>query len=168
MKLQPESRKEMKRMTAGQVLCTAILFVLFAALHMVDLAPFDYRVILGGVCGSVVALANFYGICVMTQKAVAEQDEKRRRMLIQLSYNRRMLMQVAWVLCVILVPWFQWVAGIAPLAFPRLTIYYLQITGQFRKDTPKSEEVSVDETAEPVGELVVEPEDEGGESGAWK
>ncbi len=164
MKLQPESRKEMKRMTAGVSLCTAIMFVLFAALHMVNLAPFDSRVILGGLCGGAVALLNFLGICLMTQKAVAEQDEKRRRARIQLSYNRRMLMQVAWIGVVLLTPWFQMVAGILPLAFPRLTIYYLQITGQFRKDTPKGEDVSVDESVEPVGELVVEHEDEGGES----
>lgn len=168
MKLQPESKHEMKRMTAGVSFCTAIMFVLFAALRMVNLAPFDDRVVLGGLCGSAVALMNFRGICVMTQKAVAEQDEKRRKMMIQLSYNRRMLMQVAWIIVVILVPYFQLVAGIAPLAFPRLTIYYLQITGQFRKATPKGEDVSVDETLEPIGELVIEPEEKGGESEEWK
>ena len=164
MKLQPESQKEMKRMTAGVALCTAIMFVLFAALRVAGLAPFDLRVILGGLGGGAVALLNFRGICVMTQKAVAEQDEKRRRTMIQLSYNRRMLLQVVWILVALMAPPIQWVAGILPLAFPRVTIYYLQITGKFQKQTPKGEEVSVDETVPPVGELVVDPEDEGGES----
>lgn len=164
MKLQPESKHEMKRMTAGVALCTAIMFVLFAALRMVNLAPFDYRVILGGLCGSAVALANFYGICVMTQKALAQTDEKKRRMQIQLSYNRRMLLQAAWIVVAIVVPSFQAVASIAPLLFPRMTIYYLQITGKFHKDQPKGEDVSVDESVEPVGELVGTADDEGGES----
>lgn len=164
MKLQPQAKKEFTRMAAGVALCTAIMFVLFAALHLVGWAPFNYKVILGGLCGAGVAIGNFYGICTMTQKAVAEQDEKKRRMLIQLSYNRRMMLQAAWVIAAILVPCFHWLAGVAPLVFPRLTIYYLQITGQFRKDAPKGEEISVDETAEPVGELVAAPDGEGGET----
>ena len=167
MKLQPESKKEMKRMTCGVAFCTAVMFVLFAALHVANLAPFGLKVICSGLCGGAVALANFYGICRMTQKAVAEQDEKRRRTMIQLSYNRRMLLQVAWIGVALLSPWFQWVAAIAPLAFPRLTIYYLQITGQFRKDTPKKGiDISVDEA--PAEAPDERPADKGGESEAWK
>ena len=35
MKLEPESRKQLLRITGGTAICTAAMWVLFAALHLV-------------------------------------------------------------------------------------------------------------------------------------
>ena len=45
MKLQPESKKELLRIACGVSLCTAVMWVVFAALHLVGWVVFDYRVL---------------------------------------------------------------------------------------------------------------------------
>lgn len=76
MKLQPESKKELLRIACGVSLCTAVMWVVFAALHLVGWVVFDYRVLLGGIIGALVAIGNFAGICFVVQKVIDEPDEK--------------------------------------------------------------------------------------------
>lgn len=76
MKLQPESKKELLRIACGVSLCTAVMWVVFAALHLVGWVAFDYRVLLGGIIGALVAIGNFAGICFVVQKVIDEPDEK--------------------------------------------------------------------------------------------
>ena len=97
MKLQPESKKELLRIAGGTAFCTAIMWVLFAALHLVGWVKFDYTVVLGSLVGAAVAIGNFAGICFVVQKIIDEPDEKRRKATLQLSYNSRMLLQALWV-----------------------------------------------------------------------
>ena len=73
MKLQPESKKELLRIACGVSLCTAVMWVVFAALHLVGWVVFDYRVLLGGIIGALVAIGNFAGICFVVQKVIDEQ-----------------------------------------------------------------------------------------------
>ena len=42
MKLQPESKKELLRIAGGTAFCTAIMWVLFAALHLVGWVTVSY------------------------------------------------------------------------------------------------------------------------------
>ncbi len=166
MKLQADSQKELIHISCGTILLTVVMFVVFAALHLVGWVAFDYRVVLGGVVGSVVAVINFAGLCLMVQKAIDEPDEKHRKALIQLSYNVRLMLQAAWILAAILAPCFQFVAGILPLAFPRMTIYYLQLTGRYHPAKPKGEEVSVEEEParpEETAETTEPPREKGGD-----
>ena len=79
MKLQPESKKELLRIACGVSLCTAVMWVVFAALHLVGWVVFDYRVLLGGIIGALVAIGNFAGICFVVQKVIDEPDEKSVR-----------------------------------------------------------------------------------------
>ena len=51
MKLQPESKKELTRIACGTAICTAALWVAFAALHLVGWVKFDYTVVLGSLIG---------------------------------------------------------------------------------------------------------------------
>ena len=99
MKLQPESKKELLRIAGGTAFCTVVLWVLFAALHLVGWVRFDYTVILGSLVGAAVAVGNFAGICFVVQKIIDEQDEKRRKATLQLSYNSRMLLLPALCQC---------------------------------------------------------------------
>ena len=90
MKLQPESKKELRRIAGGTAICTAAMWALFAALHVVGWVKFDYTVILGSLIGAAVAVGNFAGICLVVQKIIDEQDEKKRKAKLQVSYNSRM------------------------------------------------------------------------------
>lgn len=74
MKLQPESKKELTRIACGTTICTAVMWVIFAALHLVGWVKFDYTVVLGSLIGAAVAIGNFAGICLVCQKVIDEQD----------------------------------------------------------------------------------------------
>jgi hypothetical protein len=145
MKLQPESKKELVHIACGTVLLTVAMFVIFAALHLVGWAAFDSRVLLGGICGAAISIGNFYVLCLTVQRAAAEEDAKRQKFRVQTSYNVRILAQAVWCIIAVTAPCFQFVAGIAPLLFPRFTIYYLQATGYYQKPRPKSEDVTVED-----------------------
>ena len=51
MKLQPESKKELTRIACGTAICTAVMWVIFAALHLVGWVKFDYTVVLSSLIG---------------------------------------------------------------------------------------------------------------------
>ena len=156
MKLQPESKKELTRIACGTAICTAALWVAFAALHLVGWVKFDYTVVLGSLIGAAVAIGNFAGICLVCQKVIDEQDEKRRKATLQASYNVRMLLQAVWIIVAIGAPVFQPFAGVLPL----------QITGKYKPLAPAgpSVDVSVEDDPEPAPEPEAEPRDEGGET----
>ena len=137
MKLEPESKKELGRIAGGTAICTAAMWVVFAALHTVGWARFDSSVILGSLVGALVAIGNFAGICLVVQKIIDEQDEKRRKAKLQLSYNGRMLLQAVWVVVAIAAPCFQPFAGVLPLLFPRLTIFAMQLLGLYEPERPE-------------------------------
>ena len=143
MKLEPESRKQLLRIAGGTAICTAAMWVLFAALHLVGWVRFDYTVVLASLVGAAVAIGNFAGICFVVQKIIDEPDEKKRKATLQLSYNSRMLLQAVWVVVAIAAPCFQPFAGVLPLFFPRITIYYLQITGKYKPLAAPQEPVDV-------------------------
>lgn len=166
MKLEPESKKELGRIAGGTAICTAAMWVVFAALHTVGWARFDSSVILGSLVGALVAIGNFAGICLVVQKIIDEQDEKRRKAKLQLSYNGRMLLQAVWVVVAIAAPCFQPFAGVLPLFFPRVTIYYLQITGKYKPLAPKAEpvDVSVEDDPAPANAQQSAPDEKGGET----
>ncbi len=88
MKLQPESKKELTRIACGTAICTAVMWVIFAALHLVGWVKFDYTVVLGSLIGAAVAIGNFAGICLVCQKVIDEQDEKRRKATLQAFLQR--------------------------------------------------------------------------------
>ena len=166
MKLQPESKKELLRIAGGTAFCTVVLWVLFAALHLVGWVRFDYTVILGSLVGAAVAVGNFAGICFVVQKIIDEPDEKRRKATLQLSYNSRMLLQALWVVVAIAAPCFQAFASILPLFFPRITIYYLQITGKYKPLKTRQEhvDISVEDDPAPAAAPAADPADKGGET----
>ena len=56
----------------------------------------------------------------------------------QLSYNIRMVVQAVWVIICFFVPWLNIFAGAIPLAFPKLTILYLNGKGKLVEKTGES------------------------------
>ena len=145
MKLQPASKKEIKRIAIGTGICDLILLAVLFILSLEGLLTFNYTVFLGVLIGSCVAILNFTIMCLTIQKATGIDDQKQMKAFIQGSYNGRLMLQAGWVIVAILVPHFQVVASAAPLLFPNLTIFYLQSKGKLvepsdRKNPPADEQ----------------------------
>ena len=145
MKLQPASKKEIKRIAIGTGVCDLILLAVLFVLSLEGLLAFNYTVFLGILIGSCVAILNFTIMCLTIQKATGIDDQKQMKAFIQGSYNGRLMLQAGWVIVAILVPHFQVVASAAPLLFPNLTIFYLQSKGKLvepsdRKNPPADEQ----------------------------
>ena len=79
----------------------------------------------------------------LSEMCIRDRDEKRRKATLQASYNVRMLLQAVWIIVSIGAPCFQPFASVLPLLFPRVTIYYLQITGKYKPLAPAGPSVDV-------------------------
>ena len=80
--------KELLPIVAGQVLCTAVMIGIFAVL-----VYYDQTVLLGGIFGSLIAIANFFFMTLfvdLASKKAEAQDVAGGQKLIQLSYMGRM------------------------------------------------------------------------------
>ena len=145
MKLQPASKREIKRIAVGTGVCDLILLAVLFVLSLEGLLTFNYTVFLGALIGSCVAVLNFTIMCLTIQKATEIEEKKQMKAFIQGSYNGRLMLQAAWVVIAMLVPHFQVIASAAPLLFPNLTIFYLQSKGKLvepseRKNPPVEEQ----------------------------
>lgn len=80
--------KDLMPIVAGQALCTAVMIGIFAVLGY-----YDWTVLLGGIFGSLIAIANFFfmtlGVDLASKKAEA-QDVAGGQKMIQFSYMGRM------------------------------------------------------------------------------
>ena len=152
-----------QKMIAGPIIKAE--FILYGSFARTYRGHGTDRVLLGGIIGALVAIGNFAGICFVVQKVIDEPDEKKRKAQLQISYNTRMLLQALWIIIAIAAPCFQAFAGVLPLLFPRVTIYYLQITGKYKPLTPPQEpvDIAVEDDPAPAEASAVQPRDEGGE-----
>lgn len=149
MKLQSASRKEITRITLGTLVCDGIMIAGLFLCSQFGIGKFELsRILLGAVCGSIVAIANFTILCLTVQSAVEIKNKRKMKARFQLSYNIRMVMQAAWVVASFLIEPIHFVAGAAPILFPNVVIYYLQFTGRLM---PPQEEsgASAPEVPEP-------------------
>lgn len=138
MKLQPASRKEIKRMSIGCVICAVIQLTGFFLLHLMGVIPFTYRVVLGTLGGTGIAIFSFVILCLAVQKAVDSENDKAMKARMQMSYNIRLLLQAGWVVAAFLLPWFQVLAAAAPLLYPTVIIMYLQSRGKLVEASERS------------------------------
>ncbi len=136
MKLQPASKKEIKRISIGTFVCSGIMIAALFLLSLVGVGTFSYRVFLGAIGGSLVAILNFTAMCLTIQTATDIEDQKRMKAFIQGSYNGRLLLQAAWVVVCFLVPHIHLFAGAAPLLFPNAIIFYLNAKGKLMPPDP--------------------------------
>ena len=123
-KLQPAVRKETKRITVVTFSGVVLMWILFYILHLVtpESVPFDYTVILGGIGGGIIAVLNFFLMALTVQSVAAQTDEDMAKDQMKASYKQRLMLQIIWMIVAMVVPWFQVVAGIAPLLFPSIGI----------------------------------------------
>lgn len=158
MKLQPASRKELSRIALGTLVCDAVMIAALFVLSLVGVGSFEpSRILLGAVCGSVVAIVNFAILCLTVQSAVEIENKKKMKARFQLSYNIRLLLQAGWVvLCFVLKP-IHFVAGAAPVLFPNVVIFFLQSRNKLfpPSDAPAKSLPEEDEPEDTLGTFEV-------------
>ena len=124
MKLQKAVKKETGIIAASVAVGVLVMYLVFFCLHMVvpDWAPFDIKVIIGGIGGYLIAVGNFFWMAVSVQKVASIEDEDRARKTMGVSYRYRTMIQFLWVILSIVLPFINPVAGIAPLFVPSIVI----------------------------------------------
>ncbi len=155
MKLQPASRKEIARISLGTLVCDGILIAGLFLLSQFGIGKFELlRILLGAVCGSLVAVLNFTILCLTVQSAVEIENKRKMRARFQLSYNLRLALQAVWVVACFLIPQIHFVAGAAPILFPNVVIFYLQSRGKLTQSSPSGQPRStIPDTEEPEDTL---------------
>ena len=150
MILQPASRKEVKRITIGTLVCDVLLVAGLFLASQFDIGTFDLgRILLSTAVGSCIAILNFTLMCLTVQSAVGMTDQKKMKAKFQLSYNARMILQAGWTVIAFLVPGLHFIAGAAPVLFPKVTILYLQAKGKLLPPDPPRPETK-ESTEEPA------------------
>ncbi len=130
--VQPAVRKETKKVAVSTLVGVIVMWIVFAVLHMAlpEKVPLDYTVFLGGICGGIIAVLNFFLMGLTVQKVAASTDEDAARSRMRASYSQRMMLQMLWVIVAIVAPCFQFAAGIIPLLIPGFGI---KLMGIFKK-----------------------------------
>ena len=136
MKLQSASKKEIKRIAAGVLVCDVLMIAGLLLLSFVGVGTFSYRVFIGAFGGSLIAVLNFAILCITIQQATEIEDKKRMKAFVQGSYNGRLLMQAAWVVICFAVSHIHLFAGALPLLFPHAVIFYLNSKGKLMPPDP--------------------------------
>ena len=139
MKLQPASQREVKRIAVGTLVCDVLMVAGLFLASQFDIGTFDLgKILLSAAIGSVIAVLNFALMCLTVQSAVGMADQKQMKAKFQLSYNVRMIIQAGWTVAAFLIPGIHFVAGAAPVIFPKVTILYLQAKGKLLPPDPPS------------------------------
>lgn len=139
MKLQEASRKEVTRIAVGVLVCDILMIAALYLLSLVGVGSFSLsRVLLGTICGSIVAIVNFILLCLTVQTVAQETDKRKIKRRFQRSYNIRLLVQAAWVVVCFVAQPIHFLAGAAPILFPNVVIFYLQWRGKLFPDAPSA------------------------------
>ena len=155
MKLQPASRKEVARISFGTLICDLIMVAALFLLSQFDIGTFDLlKILLGALCGSVIAIGNFIILCLTVQSAVGIESQKKMKARFQLSYNVRTIIQAAWiVIAFFLRSHIHFVAAAAPILFPKVTLLYLQFTGRLTpKDSSEKQDAAASDALDDAGQ----------------
>ena len=137
MKLQPASQREVKRIAVGTLVCDVLMVAGLFLASQFDIGTFDLgKILVSAAIGSVIAVLNFALMCLTVQSAVGMADQKQMKAKFQLSYNVRMIIQAGWTVAAFLIPGIHFVAGAAPVIFPKVTILYLQAKGKLLPPDP--------------------------------
>ena len=137
MKLQPASQREVRRIAVGTLVCDVLMVAGLFLASQFDIGTFDLgKILVSAAIGSVIAVLNFALMCLTVQSAVGMADQKQMKAKFQLSYNVRMIIQAGWTVAAFLIPGLHFVAGAAPVIFPKVTILYLQAKGKLLPPDP--------------------------------
>ena len=174
MKLQSAVKKETVAVAAGTGIGCAVLIILFLIMYLIfpeSSVKFDYRVVLGALCGGAVAVANFFLMALTVQSVVNVTNRDDALRMMRVSYRNRMLMRGIWIIVAIVAPCFNYAAGIIPLFIPSLVIKIrgirLGVTGkpaaggtESAGQTETADQTDTADQAEEAGEEKAEQQEE--------
>lgn len=119
-----ESRKVVYHETSivliGEIICLALMLAVFALL-----GHFDMKVLLGGVIGTILSVANFFFMAlnaVMAADKAVNQDVKGGKKQIKASYSTRMILIFIILFACVKSGLCNPLASVLPLAFVRPVI----------------------------------------------
>ncbi len=126
MQLQPDVKKELVHIGTGCAVGTVVLVAGWALASAFG-APFGFGwdVPVSAVLGALAAWLNFFGLAMTLQKVTAAADEARGRSLMRTSELYRKLGLGLFLIVMIVIPAFNWVAAAIPLLFPQATIFVM-------------------------------------------
>ena len=124
MKLQPAVKTETIKVAKAEAVGVLLMFAVFFVLHLLfpNAVPFDYKVILAGIIGGCVAVANFLLMGISIQKMTDAGDVDTGKAIFKSGYRKRMLLQILWGIAALVAPCFNGIAGIIPLLIPTFAI----------------------------------------------
>lgn len=126
-RLQKTTKLEVMRISAGVLVGTGLMMLVFFLLD-----KWDLTVLYGGILGAIVAIFNFYFLAISVQRAV-DSGEKSAQ-LMKSSYSLRMLVSALAIGLGLALDYFNPFAIVIPMLMPRATIYVLQFTGLYRPE----------------------------------
>ena len=115
-----EIKNDIKKLSIYVLVMTVIMVGVFAACGY-----FDMSVIYGAILGYAAAMANFILLAITLSKSLGKAEHATRTM--GLSYVLRMIMIAAAVMIAITSPFFNYVAAVIPLVFPRFAIMIMNL-----------------------------------------
>lgn len=132
MKLQDASRKEVKRITKGVLICDGVMIAGLFLLSQFGVGGFPIgRILVSTAIGSAIAVVNFIILCLTIQGALGIENNRKMKARFQTSYNIRLLIQAIWIVTAFFLRGkLHFVAAAAPVFFPNVWLVYLQITGR--------------------------------------
>lgn len=118
--IQPALKKETEKIAVATGIGCVLMFIVFFIGNKIspDKIPFDYKVILSGLIGAIVAVLNFFLMGLAVQKVADSTDEKAAKAVFNQSYKWRLIMQVLWGVLAFALPCFNGAAGVIPLLLP--------------------------------------------------
>lgn len=123
IKLSDAVAESTRFVAVGTAAGTVVMVAAFGILHLcTDAVPFGAGVVVSAVLGWAVAAGNFLLMAIAAEKAASDDnyDNAKRRMTV--SYRYRTLMQLAFIVIAILVPFLNWPAAVIPLLLPSFVI----------------------------------------------
>jgi len=149
MKLQDASKKEVKRIATGVVICNIAMIAGLFLLSQFGIGTFHIpKILLGAVCGSVIAIVNFIILCLTIQSALEIENKRKMKARFQTSYNIRLLIQAVWIVaCFFFRHKIHFVAAAAPVFYPNIWLVYLQITGKLNTGSTAAPAAPAEEPA---------------------
>ena len=110
---------------------SAILFIIMMLIYVV-LGKWTLKVLLGGLLGTAYSIFNFFQLGMTIQKATqfSEKDMAARQM--KSSYSLRMAGLLLICVLAFILPFIEGIPCMIAMLFPRITILFLQMTGQIK------------------------------------
>ena len=151
MKLQDASKKEVKRIATGVIVCNIAMIAGLFLLSQFGIGKFNLiKILIGALCGSVIAVVNFIILCLTIQSAIEIENKRKMKARFQTSYNIRLLIQAIWIVaCFFLRDKIHFVAAAAPVFYPNVWLVFLQVTGKLNTGSSAA-------PASPAGETTAE------------